>query len=549
MAFPPRYQHIADNLLAPQNAPPFTYSDGEVEEYIAETVAKASDCSVMSPEMAKAIKSWPTLYHFSYRRSFLLRPVRHLLHGKSVLELGAGCGALTRYLGETAGRVVALEGSPRRAGIAASRCRDLASVTVVNDTIQGLELSEKFDVVTLLGVLEYARSFGPETEKPEAALLAIARSFLKPDGHLLLAIENQLGLKYFAGAPEDHLGRPFFGIHDLYSATTPVTFGRKELLGLLEGAGFASVEQLVPLPDYKLPVTVLYPACFEGESPSPDVTPFIQNSYSVDMQKATDYSFSLEAATSAIVRNGLVRDLCNSLYFVASIPPGVQTCDADRYVAHYGTVRLPEYAKETVVLKEDGALRVQRRYLDPDLDRTENDVIIHVIEDEPYLPYPLYYDSLIPIINTPGWNRQTLAAWARDWVDFLRAKGVNGRLPGSFLDATPLNCAVAPGGEIILFDQEWQARDENTIPLWYAVFRGLYQSFSCFENVAPPADKTPTNVLDLIATVMGRLGILLGPEMMDDCIGLEMEFQMRATGTSRDVRAFRAQKLRVRLFA
>jgi SAM-dependent methyltransferase len=130
MTFPSRYQHVSGNLLAPRNAPPFTYSDGQVEDHIAEVVANARDCSVMSVELLRAARDWPTKYYLSYTRSFLLRPLRHLLQGKTVLELGAGCGALTRYLGETAGRVVGLEGSPRRAGIAASRCRDLANVTI-----------------------------------------------------------------------------------------------------------------------------------------------------------------------------------------------------------------------------------------------------------------------------------------------------------------------------------------------------------------------------------------------------------------------------------
>ena len=38
-------------------------------------------------------------------------------------------------------------------------------------------------------------------------MLQRVRSLLKPEGKLIVAIENQLGLKYFAGAPEDHLGQ------------------------------------------------------------------------------------------------------------------------------------------------------------------------------------------------------------------------------------------------------------------------------------------------------------------------------------------------------
>ena len=100
MEFSPRYRHIADNLLAPLDAPPFTYSDGEVEEYIAKVVAEASDRSLTSFALAAGINDWASHYHLSHTRSYLLRPLQDLLQKSRVLELGAGCGALTRYLGE-----------------------------------------------------------------------------------------------------------------------------------------------------------------------------------------------------------------------------------------------------------------------------------------------------------------------------------------------------------------------------------------------------------------------------------------------------------------
>lgn len=114
-------------------------------------------------------------------RANLLRPVRELLAGKRVLELGAGCGALTRYMGENARRVVAVEGSPIRAKIAALRCADLTNAAIINDTIQDLYLPQRFDLVTLIGVLEYARLYDTSL-CPELNILETARRFLNPGG-------------------------------------------------------------------------------------------------------------------------------------------------------------------------------------------------------------------------------------------------------------------------------------------------------------------------------------------------------------------------------
>jgi hypothetical protein len=67
--------------------------------------------SSTSTELAAGIIDWPSYYHLSHLPSNLLRPVSELLAG-DVLEVGAGCGALTRFLGEAARTVVALDGSP-----------------------------------------------------------------------------------------------------------------------------------------------------------------------------------------------------------------------------------------------------------------------------------------------------------------------------------------------------------------------------------------------------------------------------------------------------
>ena len=90
--------------------PPFPYTDGEnVEAELLALMRATTDRSVLSPALRAAIRDWPTHYHLSPRRANLLRPLGGWLRGRAVLEVGAGCGAITRYLGECGARVVALE--------------------------------------------------------------------------------------------------------------------------------------------------------------------------------------------------------------------------------------------------------------------------------------------------------------------------------------------------------------------------------------------------------------------------------------------------------
>ena len=229
----------------------FDYSDGDAaEEAILSAVSAADDVSSGSDELAGLIRDWTTRYHFSPTRADLLEPFSW--QGLQVLEIGPGCGALTRYLGEAGASVTAVEGSFQRATITTRRCRGLEDVEVLCDDFASVPLTRQFDAVVVVGVLEYAPRFFPDD--PVSAFLGGARSFLKPDGVIVLAIENRLGLKYFAGAREDHVGQPFYGIEDRYSpADGAITLGRQELLIALEACGLPPQEVILPFPDYKLP--------------------------------------------------------------------------------------------------------------------------------------------------------------------------------------------------------------------------------------------------------------------------------------------------------
>jgi len=109
--------HKRDSLYVHDQAREFAYSDGlEVERYLKEVIEQASDLSSTSVELELAIQDWPTEYHLSSKRANLLRGLDLPIDGRA-LEIGCGCGAITRYLGEQGLEVDAIEGSAARAEI------------------------------------------------------------------------------------------------------------------------------------------------------------------------------------------------------------------------------------------------------------------------------------------------------------------------------------------------------------------------------------------------------------------------------------------------
>ena len=107
----------------------FAYTDGVASEQYLEKVFLASkDLSSRSSELESHIKDWSSEYQLTTKRAQLLSGFE-FDRSMKVLEVGCGCGAITRYLGKTFDSVVSVEGSIARARLARLRTRDLPSVS------------------------------------------------------------------------------------------------------------------------------------------------------------------------------------------------------------------------------------------------------------------------------------------------------------------------------------------------------------------------------------------------------------------------------------
>lgn len=223
------------------------YTDGSIEDEILEALKAGK-----GEEMLYRDNRWPVVYHLSPVRHYLLDCI-NFKPNSSVLEIGCGCGAISGMLCKKAARVDAVEISPRRAEIAAYRNQEYSNLTIHVGNLNDMEFTEKYDYVTLIGVLEYAGAF-TKTDNPWHDFLENCRQYLKPDGILIIAIENRLGMKYWSGAAEDHTGKLFDGITGYKGNKKIRTFSRKELKDLLYSAGYIETQWFYPYPDYKLPM-------------------------------------------------------------------------------------------------------------------------------------------------------------------------------------------------------------------------------------------------------------------------------------------------------
>ncbi|MFF2480879.1 class I SAM-dependent methyltransferase [Paenibacillus sp. NPDC058071] len=223
------------------------YSDGDVEDELLEIVKRSDSYT----EILRANDKWPILYHLTPLRRNLLEwyPFKD---GASLLEIGAGCGALTGLFCEKVEKVVAVELSKRRAEIISNRCKGKHNLEIIVGNLNDIEFDQKFDYITLIGVLEYAGKY-TEGPHPHKSFIEAVKSLLKPDGMLIIAIENKYGLKYWAGAREDHSGQLFESIEGYNEKHGVETFSRMDMEQLLKSVGLSETRYYYPVPDYKLP--------------------------------------------------------------------------------------------------------------------------------------------------------------------------------------------------------------------------------------------------------------------------------------------------------
>lgn len=276
-----------------------TYSDGDIEEEILRIVQEKKD---YEQEVLLNQNDWATMYHLSPIRENLLEWY-DFGKEKTLLEIGAGCGAVTGLFCRKLKRVVANDLSRRRSLINATRNKKYDNLEILVGNFEDIHTEEKFDYVTLIGVLEYSIYY-INSPDPFRDMLRKAKEYLKPGGILIIAIENRFGIKYWSGAKEDHTWKVFDGIRGYDDVERVRTFSQNELRKLIFNSGFKDCDFYYPLPDYKLPLTIY------SDGTVPDQYPISGNTPNYDCDRYI--FFNEEKIMNDLIRDGQFGFFANS---------------------------------------------------------------------------------------------------------------------------------------------------------------------------------------------------------------------------------------------
>ncbi len=477
------------------------YSEGAVEDTIIKLISENEP-----EEYVQAIADnfcWSVYYHLTHTRKNLLNWYPFSPEA-SVLEIGCGMGAVTGTLCDKCGEVVAVELSYRRAVGTLLRCREKENLEIIVGNLNDIAFEKKFDYITLIGVLEYQGSY-TNTENPYLDFLKKVKSLLKPNGRLLIAIENQYGLKYWCGAREDHTGLPFEGMNQYTISPKKVrTFSHDGLQKLIAESGFSQTFFYYPMPDYKLPSVVYSEACLPQNG----------NMFNMQYYYVPDNSTLVaqeKAIYGDIIDNGVFGFFANS--FMVECADGESVGEVT--FAGMSSRRVPEYQVGTKFTKTGQVVKFAlvgetgRKHLE---ETRENEKALrqrglHVWEsslcgkelvsvfsqtetlEEVMLSayqegntakiYDLWNRIQAEILASSeeiSWEENILYTFGLDIVPDRERYGAI--LKTGYLDMIPRN-AFWEGNVIYWFDQEWTL--EN-VPANFVLYRALLRFYCSFEE-------------------------------------------------------------------
>jgi SAM-dependent methyltransferase len=243
--------------------------------------------------------------------------------GKKVLEIGSECGAYTSYLTRQASRVTCLETSALYQEVNEARHKGTTNTVFLTGAMNKLiNTNEKYDCILITQAFAKAASYVCHEDQYDMAdefmasqkeLLKQASELLTKDGRIILAVDNRMGLKYFAGAKEPNTGEYFGGLEGQSGGHGERAFTSAEMEKIFAQIPNLQVETYYPYPDYR------YPKMIYSEHYLPKKGELVQNDLDLDAPNLQLYN--VEKAFDMIIDHETFPLFSNSFMYILERNP------------------------------------------------------------------------------------------------------------------------------------------------------------------------------------------------------------------------------------
>ncbi|TDV50888.1 glycosyltransferase [Actinophytocola oryzae] len=492
----------------------------------------ARDVSSGSTELSNLVSTWETAYHFSPARLGLLAPLR-ISPGMRVVDVSCGSGVLSRALGEAGASVLGIEGVPDRAASARERCRDLPNVRIESATLaEGLAGAGPFDVAVLCGALEH--------NDPRSLLSAVTNS-LADNGVVVLAIENQLGLRQLLGGVEEHRDQAWVGLADFPGGSGPRAWTRGTLHRMLAGAGLTAQRWFMPYPDFTMPRVVLDESAFRH---GPDLVEKLVRDPLQGSFGGNDATTSGRIAHRLAMAEGIGPVVAPSFLIVAARTPAALSTVVEPGLAWLiSGARRPEW-RRTRRLNPDFTLQTIHSGLGDARSWLRQE---HLVSEplrpgramDAYLLDAMRRHDIPELTHFLGMWRQTCLAQARPLDPanlphaYLPHRPDVPVLPPDHLDVHPGNLIIGPQGGVTRVDLEWHAG--HGVDAELVMLRALLEFAREVVQGHAPHPWQATTVRGVLAELCALTGLSTALDgRWDELVAAEATLQEQVTGQLAD---------------
>ncbi len=338
------------------------------------------------------------------------------------------------------------------------------------------------------------------TEEP-GKLLDAWRGMLKPEGRLLLGLNNRLGLKFFCGDRDPYTGRNFDGIEN-YRRTyvnksdrfTGRMYARAEIERMLRGSGFDSFRFYSVLTDLENPAFIFAEDYLPNEDMANRVFPTYNFPDTVFLEE--------EGIYASLIENGMFHAMANAFFVECSLSGEFSdvlhaTCSMERgrEDAFFTIIRRSDVVEKRAAYPE-GSARLEGMAGNIDALKARGiGVVEGRLEGNSYvMPYvkaevgQLYLKKLL-FEDKNEFLREIdrfrdLILQSSDVIEPDKGDGEGATLARGYWDMVPLNSFFIDG-EFVFFDQEFCLAPCPANFVIYRMLGAFYAGNPQFEWIVP----------------------------------------------------------------
>lgn len=361
----------------------------------------------------------------------------------------------------------------------------------------------QFDYMVCIEMLELSHD--------PAGLLTAWKGLLRQDGHLLLGMNNRLGLRYFCGDHDPYTERNFDGVEGYvraYARQEDHFYGRcysqAEIRDMLRAAGYEAYKMYSVLPDLTHPQLIYGEDYLPKEELGSRLFPVYHYPDAVFLEEAALYT--------SLAQNGMFHSMANA-YLIDCGPEDALgdvrhvtlSMERGREYAVLTTIRNHDRVEKRAVYQE-GQGRMERMI---EYGEDLRDHGLHVVsgrmEDGVYvMPYieaetaQVYLKKLL-LCDKDKFIREMDRFMDRllcssDSVPCVENEDTGIILKKGYLDLVPLNCFYVEG-MYVFFDQEFCEVDYPVKAIMYRALGTFYFGNPSLQKILP------------IETLLGRYGL------------------------------------------